>query len=113
MNTNKIILSIICFLFAFSVKAQTVKTEKIKVYGNCGMCKSRIEKAAKTAGASSASWDDESKILVVKYDSKKTDSKKIQAKVAAVGHDTQDATASKAAYNNLHECCQYDRKGSN
>jgi len=113
MKTIQISVFIIGIFLGFNASAQTVKTEKIKVYGNCGMCKSRIEKAAKTAGASSASWDDESKILVVKYDAKKTDGKKIQAKVAAVGHDTQDATASKAAYENLHECCQYDRKGSN
>jgi len=33
----------------FSANAQTAT--KLKVSGNCGMCKSSIEKAAKTAGA--------------------------------------------------------------
>ncbi|MFY7899836.1 MAG: heavy-metal-associated domain-containing protein [Chitinophagaceae bacterium] len=108
-NIQKVLL-FACILFAINTSAQTVKTEKIKVYGNCGMCKSRIEKAAKNAGATSAVWNDETKILVVKFDAKKTDSKKIQTKVAAVGHDTQDATADKTAYDNLHECCQYERK---
>ncbi len=37
--------------------AQKTKTESFAVSGNCGMCKAKIEKAAKEAGASSASWD--------------------------------------------------------
>ena len=35
------------FLGMSSVFA-AAKTEKIKVYGKCGMCKTRIEKAAKS-----------------------------------------------------------------
>ena len=106
---------LVAFLFvAFSSFAQTkpaaTTSEKIKVWGNCGMCKTTIEKAAKSAGASTADWDEDTKILTVKYEATKTTNKKIQEKVAASGYDTQEFTASEKAYNNLHGCCQYDRK---
>ena len=95
---------------AFVVNAQSVKTETIKVYGNCAQCKSHIQKAATSAGASLAKWNVDTKVLTITYDATKTDSKKIQSKIAEAGYDTQDATASDAAYNKLDECCQYDRK---
>lgn len=110
MKTQNIIVSIALLFISFVANAQTPKQEKVKVYGNCSMCKKHIETAAKSAGASYAVWNADSKILTVKYDAAKTDSKKIQQKVAAAGYDTQDATASKEAYENLDECCQYDRK---
>ena len=93
--------------FAF---AQTVKEEKIKVYGNCGMCKKRIEKAATTAGASFASWNEDTKVLIVKFDESKTTAQKIEQQVAGVGHDTQNLKATDETYNKLPECCLYDRK---
>jgi len=34
------------------------KTETIKVWGNCDMCKARIEKAAKVEGVTKANWDE-------------------------------------------------------
>jgi hypothetical protein len=88
------------------------KTEKIKVWGNCEMCKSKIEKAATAAGASYALWNEEAKILTVKYAAAKTTNLKIQQKIAAAGYDTQDVTATDEAYKNLPECCQYDRKAT-
>jgi hypothetical protein len=37
--------------------ATTVKTETFQVLGNCGMCQTIIERAARQAGASQASWN--------------------------------------------------------
>ncbi len=91
--------------------AQT-KTDTIKVSGNCGMCKSNIEKAAAAAGAVSADWNKDTKLLVVSYDASKTSNKDIQKKIAAAGYDTQDEKADAAAYDNLAKCCQYDRTGA-
>ena len=110
MKKSKIILAVAMALFAFAVNAQKVKTETIKVEGNCAQCRSHIQKAATSAGATVAKWNVDTKVLTVTYDETKTNSKKIQAKIAKVGYDTQDATASDAAYNKLDECCQYDRK---
>jgi periplasmic mercuric ion binding protein len=89
--------------------AQNAKTETIPVSGNCGMCKSKIEKAAKTGGVEDAKWDVDAKTLTVKYNSSTTNAAKIQTAVAAVGYDTRDVKATNEAYNKLHGCCQYDR----
>lgn len=94
---------------SLSAMAQKATTETVAVSGNCGMCKSSIEKAAKGAGATSASWDKDAKQLKVTYKSGVTDLAKIQNAVAAVGYDTRDVKATDAAYDKLHACCKYDR----
>jgi hypothetical protein len=98
-------------IFNNNTLAQSQK-ETIKVWGNCGMCKTRIETAALSAGASKASWDSESHDLAVKFDAKKTSAMAIQEAIAKVGHDTRDVTADEGAYNNLHGCCKYERKSA-
>lgn len=89
--------------------AQKTQTETIPVSGNCGMCKSKIEKAAKTADVEDAKWDVDAKVLTVKYNSSTTNAAKIQQAVAAVGYDTRDVKATNEAYDKLHGCCKYDR----
>jgi len=91
--------------------AQT-KTEKIKVSGECGMCKSKIEKAAKSAGASYALWDVDNKVLTVKYATASSNTAKIEKAVAAVGYDTEHMKATDEAYDKLHGCCKYERMAS-
>lgn len=76
------------------------------------MCKSTIEKAAKAGSASTAIWNEDTKILKVKYASAKTNGNKIQQKITDTGYDTKDITAKDEAYNNLHERCKYDRKAT-
>ncbi|MFN7115904.1 MAG: heavy-metal-associated domain-containing protein [Saprospiraceae bacterium] len=89
------------------------KTETFKVYGNCTMCEARIEKAAKSLdGVAFADWKVESKMLTVKFDAKKVSLDDIHKKMAAVGHDTEKASADKSVYDNLPGCCHYDRKSS-
>jgi len=93
--------------FVFSTNAQT--TTKLKVSGNCGMCKSSIEKAATSAGAKTANWDMDAKLLTLIFDSK-TNLDKIETAIAAFGYDTEHKTATKASYDALHECCKYERE---
>ena len=100
---------LLCFAnLSFS---QTTKNESFKVSGECGMCKKKIEKAAKEAGATYAVWNTSSKILTVKYNSVSTSTAKIQQKIAGVGYDTPAYKATDEAYNSLDECCQYARDG--
>ncbi len=87
-----------------------IASDTIKVWGNCGMCKTTIEKSAKAAGAKTAVWNEDSKDLIVSYAAAKTSSNKIQEAVANAGYDTQDLTAPVEVYNKLHGCCQYERK---
>ena len=91
-------------------KMAATKSESIKVYGNCDMCKTRIEKAAKIEGVNSADWSTKSKMLTLVYDPSKVKSDDVLKKVAAVGHDNEKFKADDKAYNNLPGCCKYERK---
>lgn len=93
-----------------TVKKPSLKTETFEVNGNCGMCKKTIEKAAKKAGATFASWNEETHQLQVKYHASKTSIPVIQKKIAESGYDNVGATAPDAAYDKLHHCCKYERK---
>ena len=87
------------------------KTEKFKVYGNCGMCESRIEKAVKAVdGVSAADWDQDTKMIEVTFDDSKTTLDKIEQAIVDIGHDTENVSATDQAYNDLPGCCQYERK---
>lgn len=86
------------------------KSEKIKVSGNCGMCKTRIEKTSMAvAGVSKADWNKETKDLTVVFDPSKTSVDKIEAAVAKAGHDTPLYKADAKTYESLPACCHYDR----
>lgn len=113
MKTLAIVAAFVCSLFiAVSAAAQSKTTTTVKVWGNCGMCKKNIEKAAKSAGASTASWDENSKDLKFTYAVNKTSPAKVQEAVAKAGYDTQDNTADDKAYGKLHACCKYERKAA-
>jgi periplasmic mercuric ion binding protein len=109
MKTLQLFLLSFVFLSFSHIATAQEKTDTLKVSGNCGMCKKKIETAAKTAGASFAQWNADSKMLVVKYNSTTANAAKIQQSIAKTGYDTQDVKATDEAYNNLHECCQYNR----
>ena len=103
-------LILLCgFLFVTLFSANAQNATKLKVSGNCGMCKSSIEKAAKAAGAKSASWDMDAKLLTLVFDGT-TNLDKIETAIAAIGYDTEHKKASKATYDALEECCKYDRE---
>ena len=106
MRTKYLMLSILFACASLIVLAQS-KTDIVKVWGKCEMCKSKIEKAATDAGAALASWNEKTQLLVVSYDASKTSNNAIQKKIASVGYDTQDEKAPDASYNNLEKCCQY------
>lgn len=121
MKTIKVLLAtFIAFVTIQSANAQsgkenlrnTTKTQTIKVYGECGMCKKRIEKAATTVdGVQSAVWDENTKSLTVKYSQfKKEAVDNVQKKIADAGHDTEKYRATDAAYQKLPDCCHYERK---
>ena len=109
MKTFKFFLLSFLFISIVNFASAQTRTEKIAVSGECGMCKTKIEKAAKDAGASFAVWDVDSKVLTVKYKSTSTNTAKIENAVANVGYDTKNVKASDDAYSKLHSCCQYER----
>jgi copper chaperone CopZ len=110
MKTRILSLLVLMGISSITLFATPTKTEKIKVAGNCGMCKTRIEKAAHSVeGVTTADWDKERKQLTVSFDDTKTNVDKIQQAVAKVGHDTEMYKAADEVYNKLPGCCKYDR----
>lgn len=85
------------------------KENEFYVKGNCESCKTRIEKAAKDAGADAAEWNAETQTVALYFDSAKTSSDKILKKIAEVGHDNEKYKSSDDTYKNLPSCCLYDR----
>lgn len=117
MKTIKVFIAIVLFAsFSGTLSAGLLvkdpgqqKTETIKVWGKCSMCKDRIEKTAKEAGATSASWDSKTLILSVTLDPSKTTTDALAKKLASVGHDTEKYKAPDDVYAKLPGCCHYDR----
>lgn len=103
------VLIVIAFLGNTVVFGGTI-SEEFKVYGNCGMCESRIEKAANgVEGVIKADWDKTTKQMVVEFDDSTTNTEVIHKAIAKVGHDTDMVRAEDTVYNDLPGCCQYDR----
>ena len=86
------------------------KTETFKVWGQCDMCKARIEKTVKAEGISTALWDEKSQMLTVTFDPAKTSKEALSKKLASVGHDTEKFKATDEVYAKLPGCCHYERQ---
>jgi periplasmic mercuric ion binding protein len=100
-------LAILCNSCA-NVVANT--SDDFKVWGNCNMCKKNIETALHTKGVKASNWNKETKMIHVEFDSTVIKLDGIQKLIAAAGYDTDLFNADLHAYNNLHECCQYEWK---
>ncbi|MFN0047707.1 MAG: heavy-metal-associated domain-containing protein [Cytophagales bacterium] len=102
---------IISLLIATLVNANPLhdETTTFKVYGNCEMCKKRIETSLKKPGITSANWNVDTKIVTLVYNSHSIALEDIHKAIAAAGYDTEKEKASDKAYSKLPECCQYER----
>ncbi|MGD0584076.1 MAG: heavy metal-associated domain-containing protein [Bacteroidales bacterium] len=118
MKTLKAIFSLMMVvLLTCGSNAQTTsksgpsaaRTESFKVYGNCDMCKSRIEAGLKMDGIKKAAWDEKTKMVTVTYDPSKITVDAMQKKVASIGHDTDKYHAPDNVYAKLPDCCHYER----
>ena len=110
-SISKILVTIIVLLSFTLCNAQTKnqKTETVKIYGNCGMCKSTIEKAGNLKNQSIVDWNKETKMATISYDSLKTSKEEILKRIALVGYDSDTFLAPNDTYSNLPSCCQYER----
>lgn len=111
---NKSLKSIIIALFVLSTiscnaQIKNTKTETVKIYGNCGMCKSTIEKAGNKKKEAIVEWNKDSKMATISYDSLKTSKNDILKRIALVGYDNELFVSPNDTYENLPACCQYER----
>ncbi|WP_185144678.1 TonB-dependent receptor domain-containing protein [Chryseobacterium phosphatilyticum] len=95
------------FLFTQFIFAQSLSKNQFKVKGNCEMCKTRIESAAKKAGAKKAEYSVDLQTLTLETD--KVPAEDILKKVAEAGHDNEKFKAPNDTYNGLPGCCHYER----
>ncbi|MCJ7934236.1 MAG: TonB-dependent receptor [Chryseobacterium sp.] len=96
------------FLFTQFISAQNLSKNQFKVKGNCEMCKTRIEGAAKKAGAKTAVYSIDLQTLTLET-GQNTSADEILKKVAEAGHDNEKFKASSETYEGLPGCCHYDR----
>ncbi len=102
----------IVLLLSTTINAQikNAKTETLKVYGNCGMCESKIEKAGSLKKIAKVDWNQETSMATITYDAKKTNPDEILKRIALVGYDSEKFLAPADAYSKLPGCCQYNRE---
>ncbi len=107
-----ILLIAVALLSASVSQAQikNAKTEIVKVYGNCGMCKTTIEKAGSKKKLYKTDWNEDTKMASITYDTKKSGIDEVLKSIALSGYDNVNYLAPNDAYNNLHGCCKYDRE---
>ncbi len=102
--------AIILFVNSSFAQIDNSVTASVKISGNCGMCKNAIEKAADKKKVSKATWNEETKVAGITYDSKKTNLDAVLKDIALVGYDNQSFLAPDDVYNKLPECCKYKRE---
>jgi hypothetical protein len=110
---KSILLMLTAVLFSVTTAVSQInyaKTETVKVYGNCDICKAAIEKAANKMKVSKAVWNKDTKIAAITYDSKKTNPDAVLKNIALAGYDNIKFLAPDAAYNKLPGCCKYNRE---
>ena len=74
MKSLKYLMIVLLLLSITLCNAQSKnqKTDTVKIYGNCGMCESTIEKAGNMKNQSNVDWNKETKMATISYDSLKT-----------------------------------------
>ncbi|WP_100844395.1 DUF3347 domain-containing protein [Flavobacterium sp. 5] len=113
MNSlKKIMIAILLLLSVVVSNAQikNAKIESVKIYGNCGMCEAKIEKAGSLKNVANVDWNADTKMAVLSYDPKITSQDEILKRIALSGYDSDKFLAPDDTYSKLAGCCQYDRE---
>ena len=105
MSYTRFLGTIVLTLFITQLYGQA--DYSTKVYGVCGMCEQRIEKAViELDFVSHASWDVEEQLLSIDTVSGFSESH-LHQKINAAGHDTELSKATDKQYGEVHGCCKY------
>lgn len=81
--------------------------------GNCGECKERIENAADIKGVKSATWDENTHVAQITYNTEKVSLNSIETAIAKAGYETENIKADTSAYEKLPQCCKYNHNKHN
>lgn len=107
--TRILSLLLLFALAPFTARSQEAKVVEatFKAAGNCGMCKTRIEKALAIEGVTSARWNRRGGRVTVEFHSPPLLLDSLQKRVAEAGHDTEKYRAPDSVYTALPGCCLY------
>jgi len=103
-------IAVLLSFTACNAQIKNAKTESVKIYGNCGMCKSAIEKAGNLKKVAKVTWNKDTKMATLTYDAQKTNEDEILKRIALAGYDSDKFLSPDNVYAKLPECCQYERK---
>ncbi len=103
-------ISVFLSFTACNAQIKNAKTESVKIFGNCGMCETTIEKAGNKKKDAKVDWNKDTKMATITYDAKKTNQDEILKRIALSGYDSEKFLAPNDVYAKLPECCQYERK---
>jgi len=95
---------------ACNAQIKNAKTESVKIYGNCGVCETTIEKAGNKKKIAKVDWNKDTKMATITYDAKKTNQDEILKRIALSGYDSEKFLAPNDVYAKLPGCCQYKRE---
>lgn len=113
MDSLKRIMMAIPLLLSAAVSNAQIKnatTETVKISGNCGMCKTAIEKVGSINKVAKVDWNKDTNMATLTYDSKQTSQDEILKRIALAGYDSEKFLAPDDAYAKLPGCCQYGRE---
>lgn len=98
------------FLLVSTAGAQEEKkVEEVNIQTSaiCNDCKNRIEGALNyLKGVKFAELDNETKIVTVRYKTKKVNLDRIKAEIASVGYSADEVKAEEVAVKKLPACCK-------
>lgn len=103
-------ITVLLSFTACNAQIKNSVTETVKVYGNCEMCKAKIEKAGSLKKIAKVDWNEETKMATLTYDAKKTNQDEILKRIALVGYNSDKFLAPNEVYSKLPGCCKYDRE---
>ena len=104
-----ILISPILSFTACEAQIKNAKTENVKIFGNCGMCETTIEKAGNLKKVANVDWNKDNQMATITYDTTKTNQDDILKRIALSGYDSEKFLAPNDVYANLPGCCQYER----
>jgi copper chaperone CopZ len=88
-------------------KKKNYEEVEIKTSAICGMCEERIEgNMAFEKGVKKVELNDETKVVTIGFDPRKTDVDKLRKAISKLGYDADDVLADQEAHDKLPKCCQ-------
>jgi copper chaperone CopZ len=109
MSKTLVAITVLLSLTVCNAQIKNSVTETVKVYGNCGMCKTTIEKVGSLKNTAKVDWDADTQMATLTYDATKTNQDEILKRIALSGYDSDKFLAPDNVYSKLPGCCQYDR----